>query len=226
MTAMLERTRPAVGDDVRREIARDRRLAGYRVGVEETDRGIRLTGVVDCLARKRDAEEAAYRVGGVTEVANEIEIRWDYVHGLRDFDLLAEAPHLLDSHYLLRSRKLGVTVDSGQARLTGRVETLFERDEAERMLATLASLRAIRNDLVVGGPIVPPKELCADVESALERMLGGDARRIEVEVTGRTVWLVGSIRSRAERAACLAEVARTNGVAEIRARLDVSGPNP
>jgi osmotically-inducible protein OsmY len=222
MVAVLERSATSVRDDVVREIAADPTFAGFRIAVAEDAGFVTLAGVVDCVARRRDAEEAAYRVAGVTDVVNEIEIRWDYVHGLRDFDLLAEAGHLLRSHYLLRARKIGVALDGGFARLTGRVETVFEREEAARAVASLASLRGVRNDIVVVCERREPSDLRAAIEGALARTLGADARRVEVGVAARTVWLAGTVASRAERAACLAAVARTPGVAEIASRLEIA----
>jgi osmotically-inducible protein OsmY len=221
MVAVVDRKANGIAEEVARELAADRVLEGYRLGVDEADGGVILSGAVDCYARRREAEEAAYRVRGVSRVVNEIEVLADFVHGFRDFDMIQEAPHLFTAHYLLRGKGLHTRIERGHAILTGRVETIFEREEAERMVAMLPSLRAVENRIVVAPRRIAAEEIARAVEGVVARTLGQGAESVEVSVETSTVTLSGSVRSRAEKQICLAEVAKTHGIAEIVDALNV-----
>ena len=72
----LTKTDIQIQMDVLRELNWDTRIAQTDVGVE-VDRGVvTLTGTVDSYAKKTAAEQAAHRVVGVLDVANDITIHY------------------------------------------------------------------------------------------------------------------------------------------------------
>jgi osmotically-inducible protein OsmY len=113
---------------------------------------VTLGGTVDCYARKLAATEAVRAVLGVGAVINHIEIPVDGFYGWRDIDVENAARHALANHYLLAKRTIDVMVDDRIIRLTGKVVSATERDEAERAVSTIPNVRGIRNEIVVLHP--------------------------------------------------------------------------
>lgn len=64
-----------IKEQVLRELKWDSRIAWSEIGVEVFQGVVTLTGNVNSYAKKRAAQEAAHRIDGVLDVANEIEVR-------------------------------------------------------------------------------------------------------------------------------------------------------
>src|SRR6185503_16518775 len=64
-----------IKQQVLRELKWDSRITWSEIGVEVFEGVVTLTGTVDSYAKKRAAQEAAHRIDGVLDVANEVEVR-------------------------------------------------------------------------------------------------------------------------------------------------------
>src|SRR4051812_26460137 len=128
MVAVLERSVTTLQSDVAREIASDTRLRGAEIAVLESRGVVALTGTVDCYARKLAARDAAYRVPGVTEVLNDIDIRMSRFISVNDVRIGDAARYALRWHYLFAEKtRFRVFVQEGWVALEGVVDCLFAR---------------------------------------------------------------------------------------------------
>ena len=72
--ATKNKTDSQIQQDVLRELKWDTRVSETDVGVEVDDHVVTLTGSVPTFAKKLAAEQAAHRVFGVQDVANDVEV--------------------------------------------------------------------------------------------------------------------------------------------------------
>jgi osmotically-inducible protein OsmY len=210
------KTDPELKTDVTRELAWDIRVDETALGVSAQHGVVTLNGTVGSWAEKHAAEEAAHRVTGVLDVANDIEIKPSWSTALTDADIAEAVRSALTWNRFLPDQDIRSTVaDQGAVTLTGTVPTLAQRDEAERVVHDLPGVRSVFNQIIVEGPSIAAGALHATVKQALERHVARVADRITVEVQGDTVVLSGRVDSWNERRAALGAAKGTPGVRRI-----------
>jgi osmotically-inducible protein OsmY len=208
--------------DVSHELAWDIHIDEAAIGVSVRHGVVTLNGVVGSWADKHAAEEAAHRVVGVLDVANEIEIQPSWSPTRSDADIAEAVRAALAGSHRLPDRLIRSTVtDGGAVTLTGAVQTLAQRDEAERTVRVVAGVRYVFNEIDVDGPPVAESALHATIKQALERHVAREADRITVDVQGDMVVLSGHVASWRERLAVLGAAKGTPGVRRIRDQLRI-----
>ncbi len=194
---MQARSDDSIRDDVLYELKWDPKIGSTSdivVGVK--DGVVTLSGFVRSYWDKDAAEKAAKRVYGVRGVANDIEIKLASTR--TDPEIARDAVHELESHVSIPSDKIKVTVKNGWVTLEGDVDWQYQKTLAGSAVKKLKGVIGITNDIELK-PKISPTEVKEKIEEALRRSAELDARRITVEVDGRTVKLYGSVRAWAER---------------------------
>ncbi len=206
--------------DVERELAWDIQIDDTAIGVSARHGVVTLTGCVESWAEKHVVEEAAYRVAGVRDLANEIEIKPSWANGLTDAELAEQVRSALTWDQFIPSDRIRATVaDHGSVTLSGTVDTLRERDEAERVVRALAGVRYVTNEISIESPVVTAGELRETIEHALARHATRAASHVTVAVDGDTVVLEGAVGSWPERRAVIGAARGTPGVKRVEDRL-------
>src|SRR5260221_4126509 len=194
---MQARSDDSIRDDVLYELKWDPKIGSTSdivVGVK--DGVVTLSGFVRSYWDKDDDEKAEKRVYGVRGVANDIEIKLASTR--TDPEIARDAVHELESHVSIPSDKIKVTVKNGWVTLEGDVDWQYQKTLAGSAVKKLKGVIGITNDIELK-PKISPTEVKEKIEEALRRSAELDARRITVEVDGRTVKLYGSVRAWAER---------------------------
>jgi osmotically-inducible protein OsmY len=206
--------------DVERELAWDIQIDDTAIGVAARSGVVTLTGCVESWAEKHAVEEAAYRVAGVRDIANEIQIKPSWETGPTDAELAAQIRAALIWDQFVPSDKIRTTVsDHGSVTLTGTVDTLRERDEAERVVRALEGVRYLTNEIAIESPHLTAQELRETIEQALARHAARAASHVNVAVDGDTVVLEGEVGSWLERRAVIGAARGTPGVRRVEDRL-------
>lgn len=210
----------ALKQDVERELAWDTQIDDTAIGVATHHGVVTLTGTVSCWADKHAVEEAAYRVHGVSSIANEIDIKPSWDSGPTDGQL-AEQVHLaLSWDPFVKSERIRSTVsDHGSVTLTGKVTTLRERDEAERVVRGISGVCFVTNEITIEAPAVVESQLRDTIQEALARHAARAASHVTVAVDGDTVVLEGTVGSWLERRAVLGAARGTPGVKRVEDHL-------
>ncbi len=129
--------------------AADSQIDPREVGVEVDDSTVTLTGYVSSWTKKLAAEDAAHRVRGVLDVANDLVIRVPSSERRTDTEIAgAIRQHLLWDAFV-PDQQVHTTVRDGIVTLHGTVHSTLERQEAARALRNIAGICAIENQLVV-----------------------------------------------------------------------------
>lgn len=196
----------------------DSRIKQTEVGVTVHNGIVTLTGKVDSYAKKLAAQQAAHRVKGVLDVANNIEV---HIPGslLRTDEEIAQAVrHVLDWNVLVPAEQIHSTVSNGWVTLEGNVEYYRERNDAERAVSHLPGVRGLTNKILVCQS-VEPERVKFLIEDVLERRADREADRIRVNVADGEVILTGAVNSWEEKKAILGAVSHAPGVKAVQDHL-------
>jgi osmotically-inducible protein OsmY len=208
--------------DVMHELAWDTRIDATAIGVCVHHGVVTLTGTVAGWADKHAAEEAAHRVAGVLDVANDIEIRPSWSTESSDTDIAEAVRNAFAGDTTVPARHIQSTVaDGGHVTLTGTVSTLRQREDAERVVHNVTGVRFVTNEIAVAAPKIADAELRSSIKQALARHVAREANRIAIDVRGDTVTLTGIVGSWTERRAVIGAAKGMPGVRHIADRLRI-----
>ena|SRR5581483_360679 len=168
------------------------------IGVGVDDGAITLSGEVESLAEKYNAERAALRVRGVSALANEIVVRHRGV-APNDADIAREASDALDRAVDVPPGAVKAVVKDHVITLSGTVTWQYQRDAAERAVRYLRGVTAV-SDKIVLKPVPMVSGVKKAINSALVRNAQLDSNNIQVSASrDGTVTLKGIVQSTAER---------------------------
>jgi osmotically-inducible protein OsmY len=216
-----KKTDSEIEQQVLRELKWDSRIGWSDVGVGVRDGVVTLTGIVPSYAKKAAAQEAAHRVAGVLDVANDIEVKPDGSFARTDADIARAVRHALEWDALVPDDRIHSTVSDGWVTLEGDVDLWRERQDAEHAILRLAGVIGVINKITIRKRAVDPEELREEIEDALERRADREAERLRVEVHDGTVDLWGRVHSWQERRAVIGSISYAPGVSEVRDHLRI-----
>ena len=220
MRTITKKSDAEIQQDVIRELKWDPRVDETDVGVEVDGGIVTLTGAVSSWAKKLAAAEAAHRVFGVLDVANDVHVQVTGEHS--DTDIAKAVRDALQWDVLVPDEKIASTVENGIITLTGTVDTVAQREDAARAVRNLAGVRAVSDRMTVAPLKVAPADVKRAIEEALERQVEREAKRIVVTVSDGNVVLSGNVRSWAERQAVAGAAGSIPGVHKVDVRLRVT----
>jgi osmotically-inducible protein OsmY len=219
MTQGIRKTDTQIHRDVLEELTWDSRVDETEVGVEVDQGVVTLTGTVPSWAKRMAAEEAAHRVSGVLDVANDIQVKIPSELTRTDTEIAQAVRRALEWDVFVPDQRITSTVSDGRVTLEGTVELWSERVDAGRAVGNLAGVKGVVNQITVK----PMKPVTGDVHKAIERALARRAEReagqIRVEARDGIVTLTGAVQSRAERESVVAAARFTPGVRDVEDHL-------
>jgi osmotically-inducible protein OsmY len=218
---MLKKTDSEVQQEVLRELKWDTRIDETDVGVEIDDGIVTLTGTVSSWGKRVAAEEAAHRVRGVLDVANDIVVKIPGTGARTDTEIAHAVRSALTWDVFVPDLRIQSTVSEGMVVLRGVVDSWLQRDDAERCVRNLAGVRGVRNEIVITPPKVAPSEVRLAIESALDRQAEREAEGIRLEVKDGHVKLFGKVSSWAERQTVIGAAKGTPGVRSVEDKMQI-----
>jgi osmotically-inducible protein OsmY len=192
------------------------------IGVAAQDGAVTLTGFIGSYAGKLAAERVTKLVRGVRAVANDIVVRLavertdadlahDVVQALRLIPAIAE--------------HVQAAVHNGHVTLTGTVEWLCQKAQAETAIRLVRGLRGVFNHIDVV-PKTTPRDIQRRIVRTLHDNATIDASRISAAVAGDTVVLRGTVTSWLQRDAVERAAGSASGIRHVDNHLEVVPVEP
>lgn len=188
------KTNSELQKDVQDAIKWEPLLNAAEIGVTVKDGVVSLTGIVDCYAKKIEAENAAKKVVGVKALVENIKIKFPNSWLKTDAEVANEVLAALKSNLMIPDERLKVSVEDGWVTLEGNLPWNYQRVAAKNAVHLLMGVKGVTNNIKIKSERHDAIEQI-DVENALARSLSLDARDIRVEVKGTTVTLMGTVNS-------------------------------
>lgn len=216
-TATLTDIDVHVRDAVIEQLDWDPEVDASGIGVTARDGVVTLSGAVDTYAAKLAAERIAKRVRGVRGVANDLDVRLRYE--ALDADIAHDAVRALSMRSSIPANVQAV-VHNGHVTLTGTVEWLYQKYEAEKAVRHIRGVRGVFNHLVVK-PRAVEKDVRHRIVKALHRNADIDARHIMVTIDANIATLTGRVGSFHQFEAAARAAASAPGVTRVDNRLEI-----
>lgn len=221
-TAGLTDVDVRVKEAVIRQLEWDPQVDTTGVAVLAAEGIVTLTGYIGTYAGKLAAERAAKRVRGVRGVANELQVRLKLER--TDPEVVADVVRALRLQSAI-PESVQAVVHDGHVTLTGKVEWLFQKRDAERVARHVRGVKHIFNHITVA-----PKALERDVRrrivQALHRNASLDAGHLAVAVSGETAVLTGRVGTWLQRETAERAAADAPGIVDVDNRIYVEPPLP
>ncbi len=210
-----------IKNQVLRELKWDSRIAWSKIGVEVKQGVVTLTGVVSSYAQKLAAQDAAHRISGVLDVANDVEVKPEGLSVRTDADIALAVRHVLLWDALVPDERIKSTVSDGWVTLEGDVDFWRQRQDAEQTVLRLEGVIGVTNQIKVAPKTVDPMELREEIECALEQRADREAERLRIEVHDGAVDLFGRVHSWQEKRAVIGSISHAPGVTAIKDHLRI-----
>lgn len=221
MPLTASKTDAEIKQDVLRELQWDPRIDETEVGVQVKNGIVALTGTVSNYAKRLAAVEAAHRVSGVLDVANDLLVKIPGIGKKTDPEIAEAVRTTLHWDVFVADERIQTTVADGWVTLDGDVDTWTQRLDAERAIHRLSGVVGVSNRIKVKAPSVDPTQVRAAIEGALERRAEREAQKIAISVRDGVVTLSGPVRSWGERYAVEQAAGYGPGVRRVDSQLTV-----
>src|ERR1700675_4817166 len=149
MTQAIKKSDTQVHHDVLEELKWDSRVDETEVGVQVDGGVVALTGTVTSWAKRMAAQEAARRVIGVLDVANDINVKVPGGLARTDTEIAQAVRRTLEWDVFVPEQKITSTVTDGWVTLEGTVERRSQREDAERAVRNLTGVQIVVNKIAV-----------------------------------------------------------------------------
>lgn len=208
--------------DVIEELKWNSRVNETDVGVTVSNGVVALRGTVASYGEKLAAQEAAHRVVGVLDVANELDVSLNESESRTDIEIAKAVRLALEWDVWVPDTQIQSTISKGWVTLEGKVGLMRERNDAERAIRNLSGVRGVTNHIEVIMPAIEAEEVREVIEDALDRRAHRKAEHIRIEVKDGVVTLGGKVRSWQEKRAVLGAVSHAPGVCVVSDHLIIN----
>jgi osmotically-inducible protein OsmY len=206
--------------DVIAELAWDSAINPTGIGVMVKHGVVTLTGHLETFAEKHAVERAVHRVEGVRGIALELDVKLSTAHKRSDSEIAQAAARALLWNSNIPDERVQVEVENGWVTLTGELDWNYQVASAEQCVSSLLGVSGLTNKITIK-PRVNPKDIGAEIASALMRQAIREAKHIGIEVKGGIVTLKGKVHSLAERDAAVGVAFTARGVSQVIDKIEV-----
>jgi osmotically-inducible protein OsmY len=195
----------------------DTRIDASDLSVTVNDGNVTLEGSVPSYTARQAAENGAWSVIGVQGVDNRLTVKYTPLADIPgDETIQSNVESVLLWNPALASSAISVDVTGGWVTLSGTVDALWKKYEAEGESLDIQGVLGVTNKLaVVPTGSFTDEAIARDVVSALERNRHVTVEDISVTVTNSAVSLSGTVPSQMARAEAYQSALYTSGVTEI-----------
>ena len=213
------KTNEQLQQDVQEAIKWEPMLHPAEIGVTASDGVVSLTGTVDSIVKKKQAENAARNVSGVKVLVENIQVKLPDSKVKTDIEIGAEIISAFTSNVIIPQDKIKVKVENGWVDLDGELPWDYQREITENAIQFLPGIKGIFNNITIN-PDTKDAVSKKKVEEALKRS-AVDEREITVSVSGTTVTLTGTVHSWQQKEVAGRIAWKTPGIKHLKNKLEV-----
>lgn len=219
---MVMKSDTQIHDDVLKELKWDSKVDETEVGVEVDNGIVTLTGTVNSYAKSIAAEDAAHRVIGVLDVANDLKVKLAGVGAPNDTEIASAVRDALIWNVFVDDTRIKTTVHNGYVTLEGSLDSVSDREEVMKVVRALKGVQGVVNRIQVTKTRIYPSDVRMAIKEALERRAENASRNVTISVDDDEVVLDGQIPSWIEKQAVLDAAKHVNGIMRVVDHLSIA----
>lgn len=202
------------------ELAWDSDIDAANLNVTVDDDVVTLIGTVRSFSAKIAAQEAAHRVRGVRDVANDINVV--LMDKRTDTELAQAIRSALEWDVAVPHKQIQTTVSNGWVTLEGNVPRLSLLELTARIVRRIEGVTGITNNIKVEPDVKISEQVQKDIRAALLRQAGTEADRIKISGREGNIVLTGTVHSWAEHNAIFGAASHPPGVRSIEDHVSIN----
>jgi osmotically-inducible protein OsmY len=224
----MARNAEEIRRDVTEQLCWDDRVDASNITVEVENGTVTLGGTVPTYFADLAAVNDTWAVRGVTEVRDNISVRYPRVDSPPTDDEIRErVVDVLMGNPDIHIAEIGVNVTDGLATLEGSVDAYWKKYHAEHLVSGCAGVVEVDNELaIVPSRTLTDQDIAAQIIAAIERNALLEADRLNVRVLDGYVTLSGTAPSAIARRLAYEAALYTPGVRGVRNEIAVMAPAP
>lgn len=200
-------------------------LHAAEIGVIVKNAIVTLTGNVDMLVKKTEALHAAKRIKGVAAVVDEIQVIVGKSLIISDQQIAENIVKKLQENHIVPQNTISITVADQWVTLDGILPWSFQRDVVIDLVKNETGIRGLTNNIKLKRELddLVEKDL---LKKAMSRHWALDPDDIDIQVTGATVQLSGTVGSLFQKEEAEKLAYKTPGVVKVVNHLKVDTGQP
>ena len=212
-----------IRETVEEELAGDRLVDAAAITVRNFNGDVTLQGKVPSYPQYLEAAEVAWRIPGVTNIRNHLEVVLPPQNYRDDAMLTTAANNALGASATVPDGVEAIAID-GNLTLTGTVDYRRQRAAAEATVSGLTGIRNVKDEIHIIFD-VDPADVNQLVQKALDRhKVPPDNSQVAANVTAENaVVLVGNVRTQEQRDAVVGAAWLGHGVMLVIDELQITG---
>ncbi|MGD8406405.1 MAG: BON domain-containing protein [Anaerolineales bacterium] len=221
---------PRIDENIKRDIVDqlywDSRVNAADIKVAVLDGVVTLSGFVNTSNARYSAASDTWMIEGVTDVNNDLRVIYEAEMNLpTDMQIKSQAENTLLWNEDIDSTKTEVSVSEGIVTLTGTVDSLWKKWEAEQTVYRNFGVISVENHLtIVPTTSIVDQDIAEDIEKAMDRNYYIDAEDISVKVDRGIVTLMGDVTTTIARTQAEDIALYTAGVMNVKNELRLATP--
>jgi len=221
---------PRIDENIKRDVVDqlywDSRVNAADIKVTVFDGVVTLSGFVNTSKARYSAASDTWMIEGVTDINNDLRVIYGAETNLpTDMQIKSQAENTLLWNEDIDSSKIEVSVSEGIVTLTGTVNSLWKKWEAEQTVYRNFGVISVENHLtIVPTTSIVDQDIAEDIENALDRNYYIDAEDISVKVDRGVVTLMGDVNSTFARTQAEEIALYTTGVMDVKNELRLTAP--
>ena len=221
---MATKSDEQINQDVFDELIWDPAIQVADLNIATSDGRVTLTGTVHNYGTKEEATEAAYSVGGVRAVDNELVVKPSEPDIRSDSSIADSIRNALLLDYQVPYQRINVEVTKGHVTLTGSVEYAYQRQDALDDVLKITGITSVDNLIMLTPAHASAEEIQRGIARALARNAELSDDKIVVEVEGGQVTLSGYVAFRSEYNLAETTAWKSRGVTGVTNNIKVNIP--
>jgi osmotically-inducible protein OsmY len=208
---------------VNQELFQDLRLNPFNIQVSSEYGNVILRGTVPLYLDKRLAEQDAKNVVGVMSVRNLLQVT---AEPRNNSELSRDIMTVIDSDSEVSGQDIKVKANNGVVTLSGNVNQLYEKYEAERVAGNVRGVFDVINNIVINkSPRYTDEELQKRIEDRFKSHADTApvAGKIHVSVLSGDAILTGDVNLWSQRREAGNIALKTDGIWDIQNNIKVAG---
>jgi osmotically-inducible protein OsmY len=201
----------------------DSRVDASDIDVEVKDGVVTLRGTVPSYATKEAALFDVWKVPGVNKVNNNSFVRFpSTAKTVTDSEIEKSITKQLEWNDSTRNENIHVQVKKGEVKLEGHVDAYWKILRSQQLVSDIMGVIDIENKLtVVPNEAITDQVIATDLINAIDRSQAVDPEEVDIRVKDGVVTLSGTLLTHSAREAALDCAHNTQGVKDVRNRLNL-----